>query len=394
MRLSRIPQRVSNALAAVASSFSCPQAQHFRVFCWLLVTLIVIEGGARLKALTRLMPRTLAYWTVLRMMRSGYWDAAVLVEELSVATLATLPPPADGVLHLTGDSTVTERTGEQQPLARKTRTNEYAPYVFGQALVLVIAQWGRVRVPMRAAVIDPQIKGHQNLLFRQMVKDFVPPAWVKAVIVEADAAFAAKATLKSITDRGWFYVFGLARTWKLADGTHLRDLARHTTHACYQRYVAHKPDGRRKCYWVFRRTAHVRHLGHVTILLSKRRRNDGPQRIKLLVTNLTEATTTGTILSHYHRRWGVEVAFKELKSGLHLGQMQVTKESRRVERGLLLPILAYLLLLRLYGREFSTEQGVSLWQLKRRFTEEVYQEHYDRSEQRWRKKLDQYRAAA
>jgi Transposase DDE domain len=394
MRLSRIPQRVSNSLAPLAASFPCPQGQHFRVFCWLLVTLIVIEGGARLKALTRLMPRTLAYWTVLRMMRSGYWDAAVLVEELSGATLATLPPPADGVLHLTGDSTVTERTGEQQPLARKTRTNEYAPYVFGQALVLVIAQWGRVRVPMRAAVVDPQIKGHQNLLFRQMVKDFVPPAWVKAVIVEADAAFAAKATLKSIADRGWGYVFGLARTWKLADGTHLRALARHTTHACYQRYVAHKPDGRRKCYWVFRRTACVRHLGQVTILLSKRRQNDEPKRIKLSVTNLTEETTTGTILSHYHRRWGVEVAFKELKSGLHLGQMQVTKEPRRVERGLLLPILAYLLLLRLYGREFSTEQGGSLWQLKRRFTEEVYQEHYDRSEHRWRKKLDQYRAAA
>jgi hypothetical protein len=82
------------------------------VFCWLLVTLLVSEGGAKLEALTRLMPRTLAYWTVLRMMRSGYWDAAVLVEELRVAPLTTLPPPADGVVHLTGDSPLTPRTGE------------------------------------------------------------------------------------------------------------------------------------------------------------------------------------------------------------------------------------------------------------------------------------------
>src|SRR5262245_54944930 len=208
------------------------------------------------------------------MLRCGYWDAAVLVDELSVATLATLPPPADGGLHLTGDSTLTARTGEQQPLARKTRTNEYAPYVFGQALVLLIAQWERYRVPVRAAVVDPQIQGHQNLLFRQMLKECVPPAWAKSVTVEADAAFAAKATLKSITDRGWDYVFGLARTWKLADGTHLRDVARHTTHACSHRSVAHKPDGRRKCYWVYRRTAYVRHLGHVTILFYKRRRNE------------------------------------------------------------------------------------------------------------------------
>jgi hypothetical protein len=127
MRLSRIPQRVSNALASVAVSFSCPQGQPFRVFCWLLVTLIVSAGGATLKALTGLMPRSLAYWTVLRMLRSGYWDAAFLVDAMSEAVLAALPPPADGVLHLTGDSTVTERTGERQPLARKTRTNEYAP---------------------------------------------------------------------------------------------------------------------------------------------------------------------------------------------------------------------------------------------------------------------------
>jgi hypothetical protein len=137
------------------------------------------------------------------MLRSGYWDAASLVDEVSMATLATLPPPADGVLHLTGDSTITPRTGEQQPLARKTRTNEYAPYVFGQALVLMIAQWGRYRVPVKAAVLDPQIPGQQNLLFRQMLQDFVPPVGVKAVVVEADAAFAAKATLKLITEQGW-----------------------------------------------------------------------------------------------------------------------------------------------------------------------------------------------
>lgn len=394
MHLSRIPQRVSNYLAPLAPAFTCPQGQHFRICCWLLVTLIVSEGGATLKGLCRLMPRSLAYWTVLRMMRSGFWDIAYLITELSTVVLYCLPPPEDGVLHLTSDLTVNERTGEQQPLARKMRTNQYAPFVFGQSLVLLIAQWGRFRVPVAAAVIDPKIKGHQNILLRQMLADFAPPAWAREVIVEADAGFAAKATLQCIAERGWSYVFGLARTWCLADGTHLGNLARHTTHACYHQYVSRKPDGRRKSYWVYRRTAQVRHLGQVTMLLSKRRRNDGPKRIKLIVTNLTEETATGTILSHYHRRWGVEVAFKELKSGLHLGEMQVTKERRRVERGLLLPILAYLLLLRLYGGELEAEKGASIWQLKRRFTEDLYQEHCDRSEQRWRKKLDQYRMAA
>jgi len=60
----------------------------------------------------------------------------------------------------------------------------------------------------------------------------------------------------------------------------------------------------------------------------------------------------------------------------------------------LLPILAYLLLLRLYGSELTLEKGASIWQLKRRFIDDLYQEHIDRSEQRWHKKFDQYKAAA
>jgi hypothetical protein len=57
-------------------------------------------------------------------------------------------------------------------------------------------------------------------------------------------------------------------------------------------------------------------------------------------------------------------------------------------------VLAYLLLLRLYGLELSAERGCPLGPLKQRFIEEVYQEQHDRSEQKWRRKLDQLRAAA
>jgi len=63
--------------------YLCPR-QHFRVFCWLLVTMIVIEGGATLKNLCRLMPRSLTYWTVLRMMRSRLWDPKYCVPSATV----------------------------------------------------------------------------------------------------------------------------------------------------------------------------------------------------------------------------------------------------------------------------------------------------------------------
>jgi hypothetical protein len=305
MSLTRLPQRVSHVLAPWAASFPCPQGHHFRIFCWVVVTLIVIEGGATLKALTRLMPRRLAYWSVLRLLRSGSWDATWLVTELGTTVLRSWPPPADGVLHLRGDLTGVTKTGRHQPLARQTRLNEYAPYLFGQSLVLLSAQGGRCRIPVAASVVDPKIPGHPNKLFRDRLEVFVPPAWARQVIVEAEAAFAAQATLRLIQQRGWGYVFGLARTWKLNDGTSLRRLAKHTPKACYHRVASYKPDRRRQDYWVFRRSACVRHLGDVTILFSKRRRNDGPKQIKLIVTHLKEAKT-GDILSHFARRWGLE----------------------------------------------------------------------------------------
>ena len=170
VRLTRLPQPVSNCLSPFSSHFTCPQGQHYRVWCWLLVTLLITQGAARLKNLTRLMPRRLYYWTVLRMVKAGYWDASALFDQMAMAALLTLPPPACPTLYLIADKTTQQKSGKKMPLAHKTRMNEFAPYVFGLDLVLLVAQWGRFRIPVACELIDPKIKGHQNILFRQMLR--------------------------------------------------------------------------------------------------------------------------------------------------------------------------------------------------------------------------------
>ena len=393
MRLQRIPQRVSNCLSPFSFYFTCPQGEHFRIWCWLLVTLLLVDGSAQLKNLTRRMPQSLRYWTVRRMVIAGYWDVSAVFDELALAALLSLPPPADGRLHLIADKTIKPKSGKKQPFARKTRMDEYSPYVFGLEVVLLIAQWGRFRVPLACELIDPERKGHQNILFRKMLRRLQPPAWSREVIVIADAGFASKQNLRSILRREWKFVFGLSRLWKLADGTHLKDLATHLPKKRYRRVASYTPEKRRRDYWVFVRRAKLNTLGDVTILLSKQRRNDGPKKVKLIVTNL-DTDRASEILNLYARRWAVECTFKELKSGLHWGQMQVTKEKERVKRAMLLPVMAYLLLLRLYGKELDPDQGFTIFQLKRRFCDQAWQEQLDRSEAKWRKKLDEYKAAA
>ena len=51
-----------------------------------------------------------------------------------------------------------------------------------------------------------------------MLKDFKPPAWVREVVVVADAGYPAKATLKLITDLQWSYVFAMPRTRPCTNG--------------------------------------------------------------------------------------------------------------------------------------------------------------------------------
>jgi hypothetical protein len=130
--------------------------------------------------------------------------------------------------------------------------------------------------------------------------------WVQQVVVVADAGFAANETLRLLTKHKYAYVFAMPRTRKFTNGKHVRDLVQHLPKRCYARRASYKPDGHRYDYWVFVRRATLHNLGDVTIVLSKKRRNDGPKRVKILVTNLTEASA-GTILSTYAWRWGVEI---------------------------------------------------------------------------------------
>ncbi len=148
------------------------------------------------------------------------------------------------------------------------------------------------------------------------------------------------------------------------NGPHLKSLTQHLPKARYRRVASYTPERRRRDYWVYlRRGAQLNVIGDVTVLISKRRRNDGPKKIRLIVTNL-EVKSASEMLNIYARRWAVEVTFKELKSGLQLGRMQVTKDPQRVRRATLLPVMAYLLLVRLYGKELEPDQGVTIFQLK------------------------------
>ena len=220
-------------------------------------------------------------------------------------------------------------------------------------------------------------KGHaeyrsENALFREMVGAFVPPCWAKLVIVGGDAAYGSKANMdmvkaraKADTARRWGFVFAIARTWKTVEDKAIKNLVTHVPHKYYHCTRVPCEPGRkgRKTFWTYSTCLCLRHVGDVTVVLSKQGRNRGPQQTKILVTNLTELTPS-QVVCIYRKRWAIEVMNWELKSGLGLGEPQVSGDKNRSEKSVGIAVLASLFVLRVCHHEIVPGKAWSIFQLQ------------------------------
>ena len=148
-----------------------------------------------------------------------------------------------------------------------------------------------------------------------------------------------------------------------------------------------------RVFWTFAKPTTLRAVGDVTVVLSKRRRNDGPKHTKVLVTNLPQATAHRTA-AVYLRRWPVELFFKEWKEVVGVGQHQVTKDADRVERSVAVSLMAYLVLLRVRAKDIRPGQPWSAFALKHRFAWEASLQHFKRAAQHQARREMKMRLAA
>jgi hypothetical protein len=365
IRMTRLPEEVTRLLAPLKPYFSY---RHYLVFCWLLVAHLVCCGKATVQGLARYTPTHVAAWHLRRLLAAGRWQWEQVLHWLVSEALAAFPPPKDGVLYLVVDSTLKGKRSKQNPLAKKGRLNEYAPFTFGLHVVIVIAQWDVYRIPVAFRLVKPKASQDyqsENALVREMLGEVVLPAWGKKVVVVADAAYPSRVNLQAIQARGWYFVIAFPRTWKLANGQYLRDVVTHLPIHHYRqvRVPLVIPNTPRRVFWTFAKQARLAHVGDVTVVLSRRRRNESPKHTKLLVTNLPHATAHLTV-ALYLRRWPIELCIKELKSVVGLGQHQVTKDAARVERSVAVAVMAYLLLLRLRAKQIKPGSSWSAFTLK------------------------------
>src|SRR5207253_85540 len=215
----------------------------------------------------------------------------------------------------------------------------------------------------------------ENALFREMVHHFGPPAWAMRVIVEGDAAYGSQENMQMVLKRDaedparrWGFVFAIARKWKTVEDKAIKDLVTHLPRKYYQWTLVPRLPGSKGCktFWVYSTRLCLRHIGDVTVVLSKRGRNVGPKHTKILVTNLDEWMPR-QVVSAYQRRWPVEQINRELKTDLGLGGHQVSTEEGRIERSFGIAIMAYLLLIRACHQEILPGTSWSIAQLQHAF---------------------------
>jgi hypothetical protein len=354
------------------------KSRHRLILCWLVFMQALYPGQKTLEELARWTPAQVTVWRFRRLLKASDWNVHVLVEWWVQEALNTLPPPKDGTLYLVGDGSVKPKRGTQNPLAQKGRKSEHQPWFFGIRFALLIANWDVYRLPVAFRLI--RAKSHpeyrtENALFREMVGSFVPPTWAKRIIVEGDAAYGSQENMQMVLKRDaddparrWGFVFAIARTWKTVEDKAIKDLVTHLPRKYYQRIRVPRLPGATGCktFWVYSTRLCLRHIGDVTVVLSKRGRNVGPKHTKILVTNLDEWIPR-QVVGAYQRRWPVEQINRELKTDLGLGAHQVSGEEGRIEKSFGIAVLAYLLLIRACHQEILPGQAWSLAQLQHAF---------------------------
>jgi hypothetical protein len=354
------------------------KSHHRAMLCWIVFMQAVNPGRNTLAEFARWTPASITAWRLARLLKATYWNVHLIVEWMAQDVISTLPAPPDGILYLFGDGSQADKRGAKNPVAQKGRKSKYHPWFFGIRFVLLMASWSGYRIPVAFRIILP--KTHEayrteNALFREMVTGFTPPKWAKLVIVGGDAAYGSKANMQMVkdrdqadTERRWGFVFAIARTWKTAQDKSLKDLVTHLPKKFYNRtWIPQESAPKsRKTFWTYDTRLSLCHVGEVTLVLSKKGRNVGPKNTKLLVTNLAELTPREVVFI-YQKRWAIEIVNWELKSGLGLGEHQVSGSDKRTENSVGVAVLAYLFLLRARHHDIVPGRSWSIFQLQHAF---------------------------
>lgn len=369
--LSCIPPEIRKNLEGLRHKF---RAKHLLTISWLVFLHIICFETANLKTLSKY-SSSIDYIKLLLFLRAKYLQPQLWLKWFAMRLIKTLPHE-DQHLKILVDTTFRLKCSVRNPGISKGKNRTNGPWLEGLHIMLICFQWHNFRVPVAFALLrkktDPKYKKPNQVLL-ELLSEIEIPAWAKQVTFLGDAAFASKKVFRCLEKWGWNYVVRLPKTWKLADGRHVKEIAESLERKEFQRtwFTPAHSSRRRTCY-VYMMKVSLHELGNVTLLFSKTVRQNGPAAIRILVTNAS--SNASQILALYQRRWYIEVLFRELKSGMGLGAHQVNTAFHQIENSIGVSLLAYNMLLKVKAASIPKDRSWSIFELKNQFLNECMQQ--------------------
>jgi len=373
LKFTFIPSEIRAVFRAIPGVW---KYKHELILVWTLFSVILNQKKCTIKSLSDNSSK-LSEGKISGLLSAKYWCVVELVMWLGERSMDGFPPPENSELSLISDGSNKSKYGKKGDVNQKGKHHKFSPWFFGFKFVILIAAWDQYRTPVNFRIVLPKWHKNyrkENLLFQDMLAEFEPPSWARVVNVTCDAGFGSKDNLRYIqslnseraeTKVRWSFVIALPKTWKQSNGKSLRDLAYYLPKSRYKKIVIPPEPGvcKRKEFWVYSKTVTLDHIGEVTIVLSKKGPNTSPKNIKVIVTNL-QGVDAKKIVAIYCRRWSVEVMFRELKSGIGLGQFEIVEEERKTENAVGIAILAYQLVIILSKEKIKSDVRWSIFTLK------------------------------
>lgn len=328
---------------------------HFEHLWRIVVALASLERGRSLSKFEDASNERRSRQAISNFLTLAEWNAPELLQQTAIEQLRRLGwGPGEGV-YLVFDDTQKRKRGKLMAAVSKIFLHAEKVYAHGHTILGAALIYRNVVVPCavklwasrescRKSQAEPDAIDHLDFrTLTGMAADVVGglqlPDGARPIVL-FDSYYLCREVTEACERRKWKYVGVAKKNRNFFPDGRPRDRRKLGT---YGREVLRR-DGRSisvrgKKHRLAERVGNLKHLGRVKLVFSRRPRDSA---WVCLVTNETRWSMS-TVLSHYLRRWGIEVFFKMSKQNLGLGDYHLLRY-RGIERYLCLVLIAHLLL--------------------------------------------------
>lgn len=328
---------------------------HFEHFWRVVMVLASLQEGRSLSKFEEATNSRRSRQAISNFLTVADWNAPELLQQTAVEQLRRLGFRLGDVLYLVLDDTQKRKRGKLMAAVSKIFLHAEKVYANGHTILGAALIYRGVVLPCgvklwaskdacRKSQAEPD--PIDQLTFRTltgMAADVIAglqlPEGTRPIVL-FDSYYLCHNVAQACEQRGWKYVGVAKKNRNFFPDGRPRDRRKLGKYGCnILRREGRVSKVQRKNYRLAERVGHLKHLGRVKLVFSRR-----PQESTwvCLVTNETRWSKS-TVLSHYLRRWGIEVFFKMSKQHLGLGDYHLLRY-RGIERYLCLVLIAHLLL--------------------------------------------------